>query len=151
MLKEVVAIAMLDLAGAVTKLWLVAAGAVITGIVVAAITVASLLVSLFVHVLKPSSHVCSNMGSLPSPHFSNQAPPKAQQLRLPLFLLTPHFGHTNTGSTEREAAVVTDAGLVRPIVGSSSGVLAAGLGVAGVDGAAAVSASVGIMSALAVY
>ena len=28
-----------------------------------------------------------------SPHFLNQAPPRAQQLGLPDFLLAPHLGH----------------------------------------------------------
>ena len=41
----------------------------------------------------PSAHVCSNIESLESPHFLNQAPPRAQQLRLPDFLVVPHLGH----------------------------------------------------------
>ena len=41
----------------------------------------------------PSAHVCSNVESLESPHFLNQAPPRAQQLRLPDFLVVPHLGH----------------------------------------------------------
>ena len=41
----------------------------------------------------PSAHVCSNVESPASPHFLNQAPPRAQQLRLPDFLVVPHLGH----------------------------------------------------------
>ena len=43
----------------------------------------------------PSAHVWPNFGSLPSPHCLNQAPPGAQQLRLPDFLAIAHFGHAS--------------------------------------------------------
>ena len=42
----------------------------------------------------PSVHVWSNFGSPASPQFMNQAPPRAQQLRLPDFLVIPHLRHT---------------------------------------------------------
>ena len=41
----------------------------------------------------PSGHVWSNSLSPGFPHFSNQAPPRTQQLSLPDFGLTPHLGH----------------------------------------------------------
>ena len=39
----------------------------------------------------PSAHVWSNFGSPASPQFLNQAPPRAQQLCLPDFLVIPHL------------------------------------------------------------
>ena len=42
----------------------------------------------------PSVHVWSNCVSPRSPHFLNQAPPRAQQLRLPDSLVKPHLRHT---------------------------------------------------------
>jgi len=44
------------------------------------------------HAWMPSSHVCSKFSEFP--HFLNQEPPGAQQLRLPDFVLVPHLGHT---------------------------------------------------------
>ena len=38
--------------------------------------------------------------SPPSPQFLNQAPPRAQQLRLPDFLRVPHLGHTEKASAD---------------------------------------------------
>ena len=43
----------------------------------------------------PSKCVWSNFGSPSSPQLLYQAPPGAQQLRLPDFLLTAHLGHTD--------------------------------------------------------
>ena len=40
----------------------------------------------------PSIHVWSTCVSPTSPQFLNQAPPRAQQLRLPNFLTVPHLG-----------------------------------------------------------
>ena len=37
--------------------------------------------------------MCSKSGSSVSPHFWAQAPPGAQQLRLPVFSMVPHRGH----------------------------------------------------------
>ena len=65
----------------------------------------------------PSVHVCSNLGSATSPQFSNQAPPWAQQLRLPDFLLTPHLGHRNTVSIEREMGEDETTAVVGAVVG----------------------------------
>ena len=45
----------------------------------------------------PSNHVYSAFAFPALPHFLYQAPPGAQQLRLPDFLLIPHFGHTELG------------------------------------------------------
>ena len=42
----------------------------------------------------PSSQVCSNVESPLLPHLLNQAPPLAQQLRLPDFLIVAHLWHT---------------------------------------------------------
>ena len=47
-----------------------------------------------VHVSIPSAHVWPNFVSPTFPHFLNQAPPRAQQLGLPNFLIVPHLGHT---------------------------------------------------------
>ena len=41
----------------------------------------------------PSVHVWSTCVSPASPQFLNQAPPRAQQLRLPNFLVMPHLWH----------------------------------------------------------
>ena len=41
----------------------------------------------------PSVHVWSNFVSLAWPQFLNQAPPRAQQLRLPNFVIEPHSAH----------------------------------------------------------
>ena len=45
---------------------------------------------------KPSNHVCSKFGSPGSPQFSNQAPPREQQLGLP-DLAAPHLAHVPAG------------------------------------------------------
>ena len=45
------------------------------------------------HAARPSIHVCSKFDSSGSPHFLNQAPPRAQQLRLPVLAMVPHLGH----------------------------------------------------------
>ena len=45
----------------------------------------------------PSNHVYSPFAFPALPHFLYQAPPGAQQLRLPDFLLVPHFGHAELG------------------------------------------------------
>ena len=42
----------------------------------------------------PSTHVWSNFLSPASPQFLNQAPPRAQQLSFPDFLVVPHLVHT---------------------------------------------------------
>ena len=42
---------------------------------------------------KPSAHVCAYFGSPAFPHFSNQLPPREQQLRLPDLVAAPHLGH----------------------------------------------------------
>ena len=42
----------------------------------------------------PSTHVWSNFLSPASPQFLNQAPPRAQQLRLPNSWVVPHLPHT---------------------------------------------------------
>ena len=42
----------------------------------------------------PSTHVCSVLELRLVPQFSNQAPPGAQQLSLPDFLMAAHLGHT---------------------------------------------------------
>ena len=52
----------------------------------------------------PSSHVCSVLELPLVPQFSNQAPPGAQQLGLPDFLMTAHLGHTG----EVRVAVAAD-------------------------------------------
>ena len=44
------------------------------------------------HACKPSNHVCSTSPPL-LPQFLYQAPPGAQQLTLPDFLMVPHFEH----------------------------------------------------------
>ena len=49
--------------------------------------------NLLVQACMPSPHVCSDVESPSSPHFLNQEPPRAQQLRLPDFLAVPHWGH----------------------------------------------------------
>ena len=60
----------------------------------------------------PSSHVCSNFESPTSPHLLYQAPPRAQQLSLPVFSIVPHLEH---------------AGLNVPLlVGAMSGVVPVG-------------------------
>ena len=46
---------------------------------------------------KPSAHVWSTFVSPASPQFLNQEPPRAQQLRLPNFLVIPHLRHTELG------------------------------------------------------
>ena len=43
---------------------------------------------------KPSAHVWSVLELSLVPQFSNQAPPGAQQLGLPDFLMIAHLGHT---------------------------------------------------------
>ena len=43
---------------------------------------------------KPSTHVYSVLELPMVPHFSNQAPPGAQQLSLPDFLMAAQLGHT---------------------------------------------------------
>ena len=53
----------------------------------------------WLHATMPSLHVCSKFVSPSSPHFWNQEPPRAQQLPLPDFLFTPHFGHEGVGTT----------------------------------------------------
>ena len=45
-------------------------------------------------VCTPSTHVCSVLKLPLVPQFLNQAPPGAQQLSLPDFLMTAHLGHT---------------------------------------------------------
>ena len=45
------------------------------------------------HALTPSPHVWLYFDSPTSPHFSNQAPPRAQQLRLPDCFIMPHLLH----------------------------------------------------------
>ena len=42
----------------------------------------------------PSAHVWSNCVSPASPHFLNQAPPRAQQLCFPNLFTIPHLGHS---------------------------------------------------------
>ena len=42
---------------------------------------------------KPSYHVCSLSVLSVAPHFPYQEPPRAQQLRLSLFLMTPQVRH----------------------------------------------------------
>ena len=54
------------------------------------------LYNLLVQAWMPSSHVCSNVVSPTSPHCLNQAPPRAQQLNLPDFLVVPHLGQTSS-------------------------------------------------------
>jgi len=44
----------------------------------------------------PSYHVCSLSVSPVAPHFPYQEPPRAQQLRLSLFLMTPQVRHAVT-------------------------------------------------------
>ena len=44
------------------------------------------------HALKPSFHVWSNLASICFAQFSNQAPPRPQQLDSPS-LVIPHLGH----------------------------------------------------------
>ena len=41
----------------------------------------------------PSAHVWSASGSLSSPHFLNQLPPRAQQLDFPVLGIGAHLGH----------------------------------------------------------
>ena len=53
----------------------------------------------------PALHVCSKFGSPGFPHFSNQAPPREQQLSLPDPCLTPHLGHLFFFLTDRVVAV----------------------------------------------
>ena len=54
----------------------------------------SVFINLLLQAWTPSSHVWSNWVSPASPQFLNQAPPRAQQLRLSDFLTVPHLGHT---------------------------------------------------------
>ena len=48
----------------------------------------------FLQAFKPSTHVCSKLESTVLAQLLNQAPPRAQQLRLPNLLTTAHLGHT---------------------------------------------------------
>ena len=57
---------------------------------------------LLLQACKPSNHVC--LTSLPLPQLSNQAPPGAQQLSLPDFLMVSHLEHA-------EPIVVTVVGM----------------------------------------
>ena len=43
----------------------------------------------------PSAQVCPNFVSPASPHFWNQVPPRAQQLRTQELFIVPHLGQTN--------------------------------------------------------
>ena len=43
--------------------------------------------------LLPSNHVCAVLELSLAPQFLNQAPPGAQQLSLPDFLMVPHLEH----------------------------------------------------------
>ena len=45
----------------------------------------------------PSNHVCSYFESSGSPHLLNQAPSRAQQLRIPDLLIMPHLGQLIPG------------------------------------------------------
>ena len=40
----------------------------------------------------PSTQVCSNLELPAFPQLLNQEPPKAQQVRMPVFLMVPHSG-----------------------------------------------------------
>ena len=62
-------------------------------------------VSLPLHESMPSPHVWSNRTSPASPHLLNQAPPRAQQLSLPLFLVMPHAGHAATAGVVAPASI----------------------------------------------
>ena len=69
----------------------VAEVAVRVEVVGVSVVVISVLVSLLLHTWTPSNHVCWNLESPGSPQFLNHAPPVAQQLRLPDFLMVPHL------------------------------------------------------------
>ena len=51
------------------------------------------LVNSLSHACTPSAQVCSKFMSPSSPQVLNQAPPRAQQLRLPDFLIVPQLSH----------------------------------------------------------
>ena len=53
----------------------------------------------------PSSHVCSVLELPLVPQLLNQAPPGAQQLSLPDFLMAAHLGHTGVILVAVTAAV----------------------------------------------
>ena len=62
------------------------------------------------HASKPSCHVCSRFVLPAPPQLPNQEPPRAQQLRLPVFLLAPHVRHTETIAVAVVANVCARAG-----------------------------------------
>ena len=59
----------------------------------------------------PSAHVCSNFVSPASPHFSNQAPPRAQQLRVPDPFVVPHLAHALPFTTNELTILTIPAGV----------------------------------------
>ena len=61
-------------------------------------------VTSLLHACMPSIHVLLKLESPSSPHFLNQAPPRAQQLGLPDCLTVPHLGHV---VTDPDTVVVT--------------------------------------------
>ena len=56
----------------------------------------------------PSNHVCSVFELPLAPQFLNQAPPGAQQLCLPDFLMVPHLGHMGPIAFITVVAVTAD-------------------------------------------
>ena len=65
-------------------------------------------VSLHLQAFKPSSHVCSKFESPFLPHFRNQEPPRAQQVRSPALLVT-QLEHVIEAGGVGSAAVVAAA------------------------------------------
>ena len=65
------------------------------------------------HASKPSCHVCSRFALPAPPQLPNQEPPRAQQLRLPVFLMTPHVRHSETTGAAIPADVCTRGTIVK--------------------------------------
>ena len=68
----------------------------------------------------PSPHVWPKLESPTSPHFLNQAPPRAQQLRLPDFLVVPHLGHPSVLCTNALVVVGRSGTDALVVVGASA-------------------------------
>ena len=100
--------------------------------------------TLFWHAKRPSNQVCSKFNSPTSPHFLNQAPPRAQQLSLRVFTMVPHLAHINAASLFDVVAGATRDGVAGAVLDFGDAV-AAGAMVAMLEVAADVFTGASVM------
>ena len=84
------------------------------------------------HVSMPSPQVWSKLESPALPHFPNQEPPRAQQLRLPDFLTAPHLGHTAVLVAVMDGSAAAVAVVMGGVVAAGVVVMGGGVVIAGI-------------------